>query len=126
MASHPIVHVEIPANNLQVAGDFYAHVFGWKVEVDQVYNYAMFAAEGGPGGGFVSTEQAHDGGMITYRPDSLLVYIGSDDIDADLASIQEHGGKVVLPKTEIPQVGWFAVFTDPTGNRMALFTGAGG
>jgi predicted enzyme related to lactoylglutathione lyase len=30
----------------------------------------------------------------------------------------------VVPKTEIPQVGWFGVFKDPTGNKVALFTGA--
>jgi predicted enzyme related to lactoylglutathione lyase len=125
MANHPIVHVEIPAKNLQAAGDFYSQVFGWKVEVDAVYNYAMFSAEGGPGGGFVSTEAAHDGGMMQYKVDSLLVYLGSDDIDADLARIEAHGGKTVLPKTEIPQVGWFAIFTDPTGNHMALYTGTG-
>ncbi len=125
MANHPIVHVEIPAANLQAAGDFYAQVFGWKVEVDSVYNYAMFASEGGPGGGFVSTEVAPDGGMMQYKVDSLLVYLGSDDIEADLARIEAHGGKTVLPKTEIPQVGWFAIFTDPTGNHMALFTAPG-
>jgi predicted enzyme related to lactoylglutathione lyase len=120
MANHPIVHVEIPATNLQAAGDFYSQVFGWKVEVDSVYSYAMFAAEGGPGGGFVNP-----GGMMQYKVDSLLVYLGSDDIDADLARIEAHGGKTVLPKQEIPHVGWFAIFTDPTGNHMALFTALG-
>jgi predicted enzyme related to lactoylglutathione lyase len=125
MANHPIVHIEIPAANLQAAGDFYAQVFGWKVDVDPIYSYAMFSSEGGPGGGFVSTEVAHEGGTVQYKADSLLVYLGSDDIDADLARIEAHGGKTILPKQEIPHVGWFAIFTDPTGNRMALYTATG-
>jgi len=52
----------------------------------------------------------------------LLLYIGTDDIDASLAKVEAHGGKTVLPKTEIPGIGWFAIFTDQTGNRLALFT----
>jgi predicted enzyme related to lactoylglutathione lyase len=52
----------------------------------------------------------------------VLLYISTDDIDATLAKIEAHGGKTVVPKTEIPQVGWFGIFTDPTGNRVALFT----
>jgi len=121
MASHPIVHIEIPANNIQASSDFYGAVFGWNIQADAMYNYSMFSAEGGPGGGFVGTDE---GGQMQYKPDSLLVYIGTDDIDATLAKIAAQGGKVVLPKTEIPHVGWFAIFTDPTGNHLALFTEA--
>lgn len=121
MANHPIVHIEIPAGNMQAATDFYAAVFDWQIQTDETYHYAMFSAEGGPGGGFVGTDE---GGYMQYKVDSLLVYIGTDDIDASLSKITAHGGKAVLPKTEIPHVGWFAIFTDPAGNHLALFTAA--
>lgn len=125
MTNHPIVHIEIPANDVAATSKFYGDVFGWNLQTDPSFNYTMFDAEGGPGGGFVTTGgEGTDGGMMQYKPDSLLVYIGTDDIDASLASIEQHGGKTVLPKTEIPQVGWFAIFTDPTGNHVALFTPA--
>jgi predicted enzyme related to lactoylglutathione lyase len=119
VSGHPIVHIEIPATNSSTAGKFYGEVFGWKIEADQMYNYVQFQSEGGPGGGFV--ELAGEA-PIQYKPDSLLVYIGTDDIDASLAAVEAHGGKTVLPKTEIPYVGWWAVFTDPSGNRVALYT----
>ncbi len=127
MANHPIVHLEFPAQDLQAAEKFYAAAFGWKFEADAMYNYLMFQAEGGPGGGFVKPGETAVGssGHINYKPDSILVYIGTDDIDATLAKIGSLGGKTLLPKTEIPHVGWFAVFTDPTGNRVALFTDTG-
>lgn len=121
MQGHPIVHIEIPAANASAAGTFYGDVFGWKIEADATYNYVMFQAEGGPGGGFV---EPNESASIAYRPDSLLVYIGTDDIDASLAQIEAHGGKTLLPKTEIPTIGWWAVFSDPAGNRLALFTAA--
>jgi uncharacterized protein len=89
-----------------------------------MYNYVQFQAEGGPGGGFAELAGS-TANNPEYKPDSLIVYVGSDDIDADLAKVESLGGKTVFPKTEIPHVGWFAIFTDPTGNRIALFKGVG-
>src|SRR5258708_18350086 len=107
--------------NTSAAGQFYSDVFDWKIETDSTYNYVQFKPESGPGGGFV--EPGIDA-PVEYKPDRLLVYVATDDIDATLASIEAHGGKTVLPKTEIPYVGWWAVFTDPSGNHLALFTAA--
>jgi predicted enzyme related to lactoylglutathione lyase len=121
VTGHPIVHIEIPAANASAAGKFYSDVFGWKIEADQMYNYVQFQSEGGPGGGFV---EPAEGTPVEYKPDRLLVYLATDDIDATLATVEAHGGKTVLPKTEIPHIGWWAVFTDPTGNNLALYTSA--
>ena len=122
MSNHPIVHIEIPAKKAGEAGKFYGDLFGWKIEADPMYNYVQFQAEGGPGGGFAELAGS-TANNPEYKPDSLIVYVGSDDIDADLAKVESLGGKTVFPKTEIPHVGWFAIFTDPTGNRIALFKG---
>jgi predicted enzyme related to lactoylglutathione lyase len=46
----------------------------------------------------------------------------SEDIEADLKAIKAKGGKALMPKIEIPNVGYFAMFTDPTGNMLALYT----
>jgi len=35
--------------------------------------------------------------------------------------IKKAGGKIIAPKMEIPGQGWFAVFEDPSGTRMALW-----
>jgi len=120
VSNHPIVHIEIPAKDTEAAGKFYGDLFGWKIESDAVYHYVQFRAEGGPGGGFVEVGQS--GLPIEYKTDSLLVYVGTDDIDATLAKVESLGGKILMSKTEIPHVGWWAVFADPTGNRVALYT----
>ena len=54
MAEHPIVHIEIPASNLQAAGKFYADLFGWKTEDIPEMSYVTFQAPPGPGGRLVS------------------------------------------------------------------------
>ncbi|MBO0791149.1 MAG: VOC family protein, partial [Ktedonobacteraceae bacterium] len=99
----------------RAAGTFYSDVFGWKIETNETYNYVTFQGEGGFRGGFAGPEEE------AYKPDRLLVYLATDDIDAALASVEAHGGKTVLAKREIPQVGWWAVFADPNGNHLGLF-----
>jgi predicted enzyme related to lactoylglutathione lyase len=75
----------------------------------------MWEAADGTGGGF--PEVSHD-----TPAGHVLVYIASDDIEADLKRVEELGGKIIHPKSEIPQTGWYAFFQDPTGNVLGLYT----
>ena len=77
-------------------------------------------AEGWPGEGFVDSGQCD--ASVEYNTDSLLVYVSIDDIDVTIAKAVSPGGKILMPKTEITQIGWWAIFADPTGNRVALYT----
>jgi len=115
MSKHPVVHIEFSSQDLGESGDFYSQVFGWKVQQIPEMNYAMFEAEGGPGGGFNPVSENYPAGTVS-------VYIQTDDIDATLAKIEEAGGKTLVPKSEIPNTGWFAFFSDPSGNQVALYT----
>jgi predicted enzyme related to lactoylglutathione lyase len=110
MNKHPIVHIEISAKDRVAASKFYTDLFGWKVEQMPEMNYATFEAEGGPGGGFNPVTKENPAGTVT-------VYVHTDDIPATLAKITALGGKVLVPETEIPTVGWFAYVSDPTGNH---------
>ena len=115
MSKRNVVHVEIPAADVQAAGKFYQELLGWKIQHDDQLNYSMWEAGDGSGGGFpVVSEEAPAG--------KVLVYIHSDDIEADLKRVEELGGKVIHPKAEIPQTGWYAFFQDPTGNVLGLYT----
>ena len=48
------------------------------------------------------------------------MYLGSDDIDADLAKVKELGGEAD-DKQPIPKIGWFARCKDSEGNEFSLF-----
>jgi predicted enzyme related to lactoylglutathione lyase len=114
--SHPIVHLELAAHDPAASGKFYADVFGWEIKVDPNFDYYQFAAEGGPGGGFNKVDENNKAGEV-------IPYLGVEDIDAALEKVNAAGGKTMVPKTEIPGIGWFAQFTDPGGNRIGLFAG---
>ncbi len=116
MTAHPIVHLELSAVDPAAASRFYADLFGWKIEHNADFDYYIFSGEGGPRGGFVKP----DGNQ--HKAGEVVVYIGTDDIDAALKKVEALGGKVLQPKTEIRGVAWYALFADPTGNRLGLYT----
>jgi predicted enzyme related to lactoylglutathione lyase len=115
MSKRNVVHVEIPAANVEAAGKFYQDLLGWKIHHSAEFDYTMWEDGSGSGGGFNKVDDDNPVGQV-------LVYIDSDDIDADLKRVEKLGGSVVRPKTEIPGTGWYGVFKDPTGNTLALYT----
>lgn len=116
MSKRNVVHIEIPVADSKVAAKFYESVFGWKMQHMEEFDYTMWSDGGESGGGFVKLDDENAGGKI-------LVYIDSDDIEADLKNITSGGGTVIKAKTEIPGMGWYAVFEDPSGNRVAIYKG---
>ena len=121
MSKHAIVHVEIPATDPTAGGQFYADLFGWTLQHDERFDYTMFQSEAGPGGGFSKVGADGPDGRPT-QPGDVVVYVSTDDIDATLAKAEALGGKTAVPKMELPGTGWLAIFTDPTGNRIGLYT----
>jgi len=115
MTTRNIVHIEIPSKDDTKAAKFYRDLFGWKIERDEAMKYTMWEPAQGPGGGFSPLGE-------TVKPGDVLIFVDSPDIEADLKKAEELGGKILTPKTEIPTIGWFGVFKDPTGNKIALYT----
>lgn len=116
MSTHSIVHVELSASDPKAAGEFYAGLFGWQIETHAPTGYVQFSPEDGPAGGFEPVSDDQPAGTV-------LIYVQTDDIEATLTKAESLGGRTVVPKTEIPTVGWFGVFADPTGNQIGLYTG---
>jgi predicted enzyme related to lactoylglutathione lyase len=117
MTSHLVTHLEIAASDPNAAAEFYKEVFGWKIEVDENMNYVQFMAEeGGIGGAFTEVSENNPAGTV-------LAYVTIDDIEVSLGKIEANGGKTIMPKTEIPGIGYFAVFADATGGTLGLYQG---
>jgi predicted enzyme related to lactoylglutathione lyase len=119
MSEHPIVHIEFSSRDRGESIQFFGKVFGWKTQDMPEMNYATFDPGSPPGGGFNPTSDQVKAGDV-------IVYVGTDDIEATLAKVESAGGKTIMPKTEISDTGWFALFADPTGNIIGLFSGMEG
>jgi uncharacterized protein len=112
-----IVHVELTSTDLPTARKFFESVFGWKFKQESMPEgeYWTFTAASGPAGGLTTP-------MDGTAP-STLNYLLVESVDAAVKKITAAGGKIVLPKQEIPNVGWFAVFQSPGGPHLAIFQG---
>jgi predicted enzyme related to lactoylglutathione lyase len=115
MSKHHIVHIEFSAEDREAAGKFYRELFGWEIVQMPEMDYATFETGDNVGGGFNPVTDSYPAGTV-------IVYIGTVDIDASLAKAESLGAKIVTPKTEIPKTGWFGFFSDPTGNIVGLYT----
>ncbi len=99
MATHPIVHVDFATPDPQATGKFYADLLGWQLHFEAQFDYLMFQGEPGPGGGFVKPDGAQ------YKPGDVLVYVGTDDIEATLRMLKNAGLRLIdeTPRTGIRQ-----------------------
>lgn len=112
-----IVHFEIPANDPTKLSQFYSKLFGWKFEKMGDAEYWMIqtkAKDDDPGinGGLMKKTEANQ------KP---VNYVLVDSVDDFSKKLVELGGKIVVPKTEIPNMGHYAVAFDPEGNIFGLF-----
>ncbi|MEV7012622.1 VOC family protein [Streptosporangium sp. NPDC051022] len=98
---------------------FYQAVFDWKIEGmpfgEMTYIVASTSTGASPDlGGFMPLQEGD-------RP-HWLPYFEVPDCDTTVALAGELGGTVVVPATDIPGVGRFAIFADPNGARFAAIT----
>jgi len=120
-----VVHFEIPAEDVSRAKEFYGSIFGWDVQDYEMGGgtYAILQTvpvderqmptePGAINGGMMQRSAATPGPVITIQVDA---------IDEALKKIEAGGGGVVTPRTEVPNMGWFAYFKDSEGNTMGLW-----
>jgi predicted enzyme related to lactoylglutathione lyase len=117
---NPIVHFEIPADDVQRAKKFYEEAFGWKISDPWNMNYFL-----------VETRKDGDVGingglMPRMNPGQpFMNYISVDSIEDASAKVEAAGGTIILPKQEIGQdMGWIAAFRDTEGNILGFHQNA--
>jgi len=118
---NPVVHFEIPAKNMKRAKGFYETMFGWKI---QAYADDYFMATTTPldKNGRPKKPGAINGGL--QRKDRSIssprVVVSVPNLNRALKQAVARGGKVMQPKTEIPDMLWYAVILDTEGNELGL------
>jgi predicted enzyme related to lactoylglutathione lyase len=69
----------------------------------------------GVGGGIIASKEEKPSAR------GVLIYLnGGEDLSIPLAKVEENGGKVLVPKTNIGENGFMAQVLDTEGNRIAL------
>lgn len=117
--SHALSWFEIPVTNFARAKAFYEAVLGRAIEPMVMGPITMGFLSSDPnavGGAIVSSQEA------TPSRHGTTVYLnGGDDLAPMLARVEQAGGSIAVPKTEIgSNFGFFAHFIDTEGNRVGL------
>ena len=111
-----IVWFEIPADNVERARKFYSALFGWKIEK---FPGGMDYWHIDTGGG----DDTPDGGMMARKhpQQPITNYVAVPSVDEAAAKVQKLGGKICMPRTAVPQMGYFVVCQDTENNMFALW-----
>jgi predicted enzyme related to lactoylglutathione lyase len=110
---------ELATTDVEGAKRFYTGLFGWTTEVAPIEGVSYTLAKVGEErvAGIMSNQCG--GGEIKPQ---WGVYITVDDVDAIAAKAEELGGKVLVPPTDIPEVGRFSSLMDPQGVMFSVIT----
>lgn len=108
---------DLITTDLAAARAFYTEVLGWTL-TSFGPDYTMWTAGDQPVGGIGPLpEDAQKAGT----PPHWLAHIETDDVDATAKKAEGLGGRVLLPGTDIPSVGRFAILADPQGAVFSVF-----
>ena len=113
-----IVHFDISADDMGRARKFYSELFDWRFEkLPGPVDYALIVTR------TLSGEEGLGGGMgKREHPDERITnFIGVPSIDEYTKKAEELGGRVVQPKTAVPNTGYLAVCLDTENNAFGLW-----
>lgn len=112
--THPVVWFEVMGTNGDALRGFYGSLFAWTFKVEGPQRYGMTGPADGhgiPGGiGQAAGE---------YRPWGTTFYVETSDVTATLADVERLGGKILMPRTVLPEVT-LGMFSDPEGHVIGL------
>jgi uncharacterized protein len=117
--SHALNWFEIPVTDFARAKAFYETVLSVTIQPMAMGPTTM---------GFLSADPDAVGGALVHSEDSApsqlgtIVYLnGGEDLAPMLARVEQAGGSIAVPKTEIGNdFGCFAHFIDTEGNKVGL------
>ena len=112
---NPFVHIELTTSDVGRAKSFYKSLFDWKlkdVDMGGGQTYTMIDVGDGTGGGMFEMP----GAPIAWVP-----YAAVGDVAKATEKARSLGAQILKDKSEVPGMGWFSIFRDPTGALIALW-----
>ncbi len=123
---NPVVHFEMPADDMKRMTNFYSNVFGWQTQVmgAEMGNYVTVTtseagengrpkAAGTINGGFYPKNE----GQPANHPS---IVIAVDNIKESIKKVSDAGGKVMNEPVDIPGIGAYVSIIDTEGNLVSL------
>lgn len=108
---------ELATTDRKKAADFYTGLFGWSANEQQTgpMLYTIFSNGEKPAGGMYEITEDMSG-----MPSSWIVYFAVENCDSTAEKAASSGAKIIVPPTDIPNVGRFSMIQDPQGAVFAV------
>jgi predicted enzyme related to lactoylglutathione lyase len=115
--ANPFVHVELNTTDVARAKSFYGELFDWELEHMPMADgsYTMIKVGEGTGGGLMQHP-------MPGAPSMWLAYVLVDEIETATGKAKALGASVLKGVTEVPEMGWFSIISDPTGAALGLWS----
>lgn len=117
MPSHFCWH-EVRTPDRKAARAFYGALFGWTMTDQDMGGAGVYTD--------IAVGARHIGGIcdtMPGEPPNWISYVSTDNVDDAAARAARAGGKIMMPGTDIPTIGRFAVIADPEGALFCLWKG---
>jgi uncharacterized protein len=109
-------HFEIFGDEPEKLAGLYSALFGWQIE--QAPGVAYWRIQS-------NDEPAQMIGGLARRPPfelrGWLAYFQVPSVTDAIATVEQHGGRVLKERTAVPRTAWYAVVADPAGNAFAVW-----
>ncbi len=110
---NPLCHFEFMTADPKKCKDFYAKMFDWQFDDQAMPGYTLINTGAEPSGAIFPKPEGADSPCIN-------LYFHVDDIDGTLQRATASGTEILVPKTNIPGVGHFAIISDPEGLAIGM------
>lgn len=116
--NNPVQWFEIATIDLERAKSFYTKVFDLEFQFVEMPDSKMYM--------FGDPTMIGSSGCLLQSADSKpgkegsIVYFSCEDVATQTKRVEQEGGKLLFPKTDIGEFGFFAQFIDSEGNRIGL------
>ncbi len=110
--------MELSSTDVNKAKDFYGKLFSWKMEDMPMpeSTYTLINVGEGTGGGLMKQ-------LIPGAPSMWMAYVNVDNVKAAIKKAKSLGANVMKDITEVKDMGWLSIITDPTGAMLGLWQG---
>jgi predicted enzyme related to lactoylglutathione lyase len=122
--SDALFWAELHTGDAAGALGFYKALFGWRSQAMELpgMTYTVLSTSEG------DQQDASFGGLAGLQGDAeetrWIPYFSVDDVDATVTRVQGTGGTVLMPASDMPEVGRMCWLADPFGAPFAVITPA--
>ncbi len=111
-----LTHFAIHIDDIERARNFYEGVFEWGFASYGPPDFLQIKTDKTENGELIGALQSSKYSPVTEKIIGFECTICVENADETIKRVENSGGKIVMPKTAIPYVGWITKFLDTEGN----------